>query len=72
VLRLRPCPVRCRGKAAGPDPLLRDLVAFLNTLTDKSFLANPAFSDPRAEVKAARNSTTGLSIKKPNSIDARR
>ncbi len=54
------------------DREVRDLVAFLNTLTDKSFLANPAFSDPRAEVKAARNSTTGLSIKKPNSIDARR
>ena len=34
------------------DREVHDLIAFLNSLTDQSFLTNPAFSDPRAEPPA--------------------
>jgi len=57
----------------GPNPLrsdfiegfklnnreVRDLIAFLNSLTDQSFLTNPAFSDPRAANTMGSNKSAG-------------
>jgi len=57
----------------GPNPLrsefiegfklsnreVQDLIAFLNSLTDQSFLTNPAFSDPRVPSSTARKSQVG-------------
>jgi cytochrome c peroxidase len=54
------------------DREVRYLVAFLNTLTDRSFLTNPAFSDPRVQAKAIHTSTAGVNINTPSGIDARR
>jgi len=57
----------------GPNPLrsefiegfklssreVQDLIAFLNSLTDQSFLTNPAFSDPRVPSSTAKKSQAG-------------
>ena len=57
----------------GPNPLrsefiegfkltnheVQDLIAFLNSLTDQSFLSNPAFSDPRAIASSAVKNKSG-------------
>ncbi len=37
------------------DEEVNDVVAFLNALTDTTFLTNPAFADPRLPAKSGRN-----------------
>jgi cytochrome c peroxidase len=39
-----------------------DLLAFLHSLTDRSFVTNPAFSDPRVSVTATAAIQTGLTV----------
>jgi len=57
----------------GPNPLrsefiegfklsnreVHDLIAFLNSLTDQNFLANPAFADPHGSGPSAKTGANG-------------
>ena len=58
----RPKSNKVRGFAISPSEI-DDLVAFLNTLTDERFLANPAFSNPLSNPDLSREEGRGVRTK---------